>query len=199
MTEFVKKIQSFITAGYCPVPFTDLADYRLDGRFSCFYSAFPLAGFEKIFDFPSGWKFTSAFPGNFVRSASGAGCRKFFCYRFRLSSGEIQFAGPASFAYSGCQPGGSYGCYCPFAGHLVWSRYVFQNFNLQSDRLFPPYWLIQWLGCGRFQSNLRDLMRSLNAAPMQTLRYLELPAALPVHAGGVADRRHSFGNRGCSR
>jgi len=33
--------------------------------------------------------------------------------------------------------------------------------------------------------DLRELMRSLRATPAQTLRYLELPASLPVFLGGL--------------
>jgi len=33
--------------------------------------------------------------------------------------------------------------------------------------------------------NLRDLMRSLRATRWQTLRYLEIPAAMPVFLGGL--------------
>ena len=41
------------------------------------------------------------------------------------------------------------------------------------------------VGLREVPENLRDLMRSMRAAPAQTLRLLELPAALPVLLGGL--------------
>lgn len=43
---------------------------------------------------------------------------------------------------------------------------------------------------------LYDLMRALHATRWQILRYLEVPAALPVFVGGAARRCHPFGDRG---
>jgi len=41
------------------------------------------------------------------------------------------------------------------------------------------------VGIRAVPQELHDLMRSLRATPMQELRYLEVPAALPVFLGGL--------------
>ncbi len=41
------------------------------------------------------------------------------------------------------------------------------------------------VGVNSVPKDLRDLMRSLRASKSQTLRYLEIPAALPVFLGGL--------------
>jgi NitT/TauT family transport system permease protein len=51
--------------------------------------------------------------------------------------------------------------------------------------VFFPVLVNTIVGLRAVPANLRDLMRSLRATPMQILRYLELPAALPVLLGGL--------------
>jgi NitT/TauT family transport system permease protein len=41
------------------------------------------------------------------------------------------------------------------------------------------------VGLRAVPDNLRDLMHSMRATPIQMLRYLEIPAALPVLLGGL--------------
>ncbi len=51
--------------------------------------------------------------------------------------------------------------------------------------VFFPVLVNTVVGLRAVPKDLRDLMRSLRASPAQTLRYLELPAALPVLLGGL--------------
>src|SRR5512140_588032 len=51
--------------------------------------------------------------------------------------------------------------------------------------VFFPVLVNTVVGLRAVPRDLRDLMRSLRATPAQTLRYLELPAALPVLLGGL--------------
>ena len=62
---------------------------------------------------------------------------------------------------------------------------MFSKILICSLIVFFPVLVNTVVGVRAVPSNLRDLMRSMNAAPMQTLRYLELPAALPVLLGGL--------------
>jgi len=51
--------------------------------------------------------------------------------------------------------------------------------------VFFPVLVNTVVGLRAVPENLRDVMRSLQASPMQMLRYLEIPAALPVFLGGL--------------
>ena len=51
--------------------------------------------------------------------------------------------------------------------------------------VFFPVLVNTIVGVRSVPDNLRDLMRSLDASPWQTLRLLEIPAALPVLMGGL--------------
>ncbi len=51
--------------------------------------------------------------------------------------------------------------------------------------VFFPMLVNTLVGLHAVPADLRDLMRSLGATRWQTLRYLEIPAALPVFLGGV--------------
>ncbi len=51
--------------------------------------------------------------------------------------------------------------------------------------VFFPVLVNTVVGVRSVPEDLRDLMRSLQASRWQTLRYLELPAALPVFLGGL--------------
>lgn len=51
--------------------------------------------------------------------------------------------------------------------------------------VFFPVLVNTIVGLRAVPENLRDLMRSMKATPMQMLRLLELPAALPVLLGGL--------------
>lgn len=51
--------------------------------------------------------------------------------------------------------------------------------------VFFPVLVNTVVGLRSVPANLRDLMRSLQSTPLQTLRHLEVPAALPVALGGL--------------
>jgi NitT/TauT family transport system permease protein len=51
--------------------------------------------------------------------------------------------------------------------------------------VFFPVLVNTVVGIRAVPQDLRDLMRSLRATRMQTLRFLEIPAALPVFLGGL--------------
>jgi len=51
--------------------------------------------------------------------------------------------------------------------------------------VFFPVLVNTVMGLKAVPENLNDLMRSLDASPSQMLRYLEIPAALPVFLGGL--------------
>ena len=51
--------------------------------------------------------------------------------------------------------------------------------------VFFPVLVNTVVGVRAVPENLRDLMRSMHATPLQMLRYLEIPAALPVFLGGL--------------
>ena len=51
--------------------------------------------------------------------------------------------------------------------------------------VFFPVLINTIVGLRAVPENLRDLMRSMHATPLQILRYLEIPAALPVLLGGL--------------
>ena len=51
--------------------------------------------------------------------------------------------------------------------------------------VFFPVLVNTMVGLRAVPENLRDLMRSMRATRMQMLRYLEMPAALPVLLGGL--------------
>jgi len=51
--------------------------------------------------------------------------------------------------------------------------------------VFFPVLVNTMVGLQAVPENLKDLMASLQATPWQTLRYLEVPAALPVFLGGL--------------
>lgn len=51
--------------------------------------------------------------------------------------------------------------------------------------VFFPVLVNTLVGLREVPQSLRELMNSLKASPMQTLRYLEYPAALPVLLGGL--------------
>ncbi len=51
--------------------------------------------------------------------------------------------------------------------------------------VFFPVLVNTVVGVRSVPENLRDLMHSMHASPLQTLRYLEIPAAMPVFLGGL--------------
>jgi NitT/TauT family transport system permease protein len=51
--------------------------------------------------------------------------------------------------------------------------------------VFFPVLVNTVVGVRAVPENLRDLMRSMQSSPLQTLLYLEIPAALPVFLGGL--------------
>ena len=61
--------------------------------------------------------------------------------------------------------------------------------------VFFPVLVNTVVGLRAVPENLRDLMRSLHATRGQMLRYLEIPAALPVLLGGLRIGRHPVGHR----
>jgi len=54
-----------------------------------------------------------------------------------------------------------------------------------SIMVFFPVLVNTMVGLRAVPENLRDVMRSMRATPLQLLRYLEIPAALPVFLGGL--------------
>ncbi len=62
---------------------------------------------------------------------------------------------------------------------------VFSKVLICALIVFFPVLVNTVVGVRAVPANLRDLMRSLRATRAQTLRYLEIPAALPVLLGGL--------------
>lgn len=62
---------------------------------------------------------------------------------------------------------------------------LFSKVLICSMTVFFPVLINTVVGMRAVPEDLRDLMRSLQATPVQTLRLLELPAALPVLMGGL--------------
>ncbi len=62
---------------------------------------------------------------------------------------------------------------------------LFSKVLICSLTVFFPILVNTVVGMRAVPKNLRDLMRSMQATRMQTLRHLELPAALPVLLGGL--------------
>jgi NitT/TauT family transport system permease protein len=62
---------------------------------------------------------------------------------------------------------------------------IFSKILICALTVFFPVLVNTIVGVRAVPENLRDLMRSMRATPMQTLRYLEVPAALPVFLGGL--------------
>lgn len=62
---------------------------------------------------------------------------------------------------------------------------IFSKVLICSLIVFFPVLVNTVVGLRAVPDNLRDLMRSLRASRLQTLRLLELPAALPVLLGGL--------------
>ncbi len=62
---------------------------------------------------------------------------------------------------------------------------MFSKVLICSLTLFFPVLVNTIVGMRAVPENLRDLMKSMHATPMQTLRYLEIPAALPVFLAGL--------------
>ena len=62
---------------------------------------------------------------------------------------------------------------------------IFSKILICALIVFFPVLVNTVMGVRAVPSALRDLMRSLRATRLQTLRYLEVPAALPVFLGGL--------------
>lgn len=62
---------------------------------------------------------------------------------------------------------------------------VFSKVLICALIVFFPVLVNTVVGLRAVPQTLRDLMRSLRATPAQTLRFLELPAALPILLGGL--------------
>ena len=62
---------------------------------------------------------------------------------------------------------------------------IFSKILICALIVFFPVLVNTIVGLRAVPENLRDLMRSMQATPWQTLRLLELPAALPVLLGGL--------------
>jgi NitT/TauT family transport system permease protein len=62
---------------------------------------------------------------------------------------------------------------------------VFSKVLICALIVFFPVLVNTVVGVRAVPEHLRDLMRSLHAAPLQMARYLEIPAALPVFLGGL--------------
>lgn len=62
---------------------------------------------------------------------------------------------------------------------------IFSKILICSLIVFFPVLINTIVGLHAVPENLRDLMRSMHATPLQILRHLEIPAALPVFLGGL--------------
>jgi NitT/TauT family transport system permease protein len=62
---------------------------------------------------------------------------------------------------------------------------IFSKILICALIVFFPVLVNTVVGVRAVPENLRDLMRSMRATPLQMLRYLEIPAALPVFLGGL--------------
>ena len=62
---------------------------------------------------------------------------------------------------------------------------IFSKILICGLTVFFPILVNTIVGIRAVPQNLRDLMRSMKATPAQTLRYLEIPAALPIFLGGL--------------
>ena len=62
---------------------------------------------------------------------------------------------------------------------------IFSKILICSLIVFFPVLVNTVVGLRAVPQDLRALMRSLHASPLQNLRYLEIPAALPVFLGGL--------------
>jgi len=62
---------------------------------------------------------------------------------------------------------------------------LFSKVLICSLTVFFPVLINTLVGLREVPQDLRALMRSLHATPYQTLRHLELPAALPIFLGGL--------------
>lgn len=68
---------------------------------------------------------------------------------------------------------------------IIWFPGLLAKVLICALTVFFPVMVNTAVGMRAVPENLRDLMRSLHATPGQMLRYLELPAALPVLLGGL--------------
>lgn len=69
---------------------------------------------------------------------------------------------------------------------IIWfGAGVFSKVLICSLTVFFPVLVNTMVGLRAVPEDLRALMRSLHATPLQNLRYLEIPAALPVFLGGL--------------
>jgi NitT/TauT family transport system permease protein len=62
---------------------------------------------------------------------------------------------------------------------------VFSKVLICALIVFFPVLVNTVVGVHAVPEHLRDLMRSMHASPLQMVRYLEIPAALPVFLGGL--------------
>ena len=62
---------------------------------------------------------------------------------------------------------------------------IFSKILICALIVFFPVLVNTVVGVRAVPDNLRDLMRSMQATPLQTLLHLEIPAALPVFLGGL--------------
>ncbi len=62
---------------------------------------------------------------------------------------------------------------------------IFSKILICSLIVFFPVLVNTVVGLRAVPQNLRDLMHSMRATPLQVLRYLEIPAALPIFLGGL--------------
>lgn len=69
---------------------------------------------------------------------------------------------------------------------IIWfPRGLFAKVLICALTVFFPVLVNTIVGLRAVPENLRDLLRALHASRAQTLRYLEIPAALPVFLGGL--------------
>jgi NitT/TauT family transport system permease protein len=70
---------------------------------------------------------------------------------------------------------------------VIWfgPRHLASKILICSLIVFFPVLINTIVGLRAVPDNLRDLMHSMRATPLQILRHLEIPAALPVFLGGL--------------
>ena len=89
-----------------------------------------------------------------------------------------------AFTVPGWQPIGARGCHRALDHHLVRTG-LFSKVLIRALTVFFPVLVNVLVGIRQVSQDLRDLMDSFNASKWEVLRYLEIPASLPVLLGGL--------------
>jgi hypothetical protein len=139
-------------------------------EFSSIYIAFARISLEALLAGAWRWQSFTQFFYNARRSAFWPGFGRQRGHSLGLSIGQVSGSGTTVISVRGSQSIDPDRSHRPFAGYLVRAGFILVN-TIVGLRSVPD--------------DLRDLMRSLKATTWQTLRLLEIPAALPVFLGGL--------------